>query len=102
MPPMRDILPELLEVFRAEGRERLDALAVAIEKKDPVQLGSAAHGIKGAAANLGGKRLAEVCARLEKMGRGGTVEGAGEFVPEVEAQFNLLCGALERESRMPE
>ena len=94
---MRDILPELIEVFQSEVRVRLDAMHQAVETADSAQLMQLAHGIRGAAGNMGGRDMAAACARLEQLGRDGTVEGAAALLPEVEARFVQLCEALEIE-----
>ena len=94
---MRDILPELIEIFRSEVRVRLDTLQSVIENADSEQLRQLAHGIRGAAGNMGGRNMAAACARLEQLGRDGTVAGAAEILPEVEFYFTQICEALEAE-----
>jgi PAS domain S-box-containing protein len=94
---MRDILPELIVVFRSEVHVRMDAMRLAIESGQAEKLRELAHGIRGAAGNMGGSSLASVCAALEQIGRAGTVDGAATLMPEVEMLFDQLCAALERE-----
>ncbi len=43
---------------------------------DATQLERAAHSLYGTCSNLGCRRMAELCARLETLGRSGSVEGA--------------------------
>jgi len=97
---MRDILPELISMFRSEARVRLDTLHGAIETGDAEQLRQLAHGIRGAAASMGGSELTAICARLEEIGRAGTVEGAAALLPEVESLFAQLCQAWEYEETL--
>ncbi|MCW3100475.1 MAG: response regulator [Chthonomonadaceae bacterium] len=94
---MRDILPELIVVFQSEVRVRIDAMRLAIESGQAEKLRELAHGIRGAAGNMGGRSLTSVCAALEQIGRAGTVEGATALMPEVEMLFDQLCAALKRE-----
>ena len=94
---MRDILPELIEVFQSEVRVKLDKMLAAVNEADPVQLGQLAHAVRGAAGAMGGRGLAAACYRLEQLGRSGTVEGALALLPEVEALFEQLCQALQAE-----
>jgi PAS domain S-box-containing protein len=93
---MRDILPELLETFQSDVLPRLAAMRVAVSNGDRESLVRAAHGVKGAAGNIGGRRLAELCHQLEEQGRAGSVERADALFPEVEAEYWKLCAALER------
>jgi len=97
---MRDILPELIEMFRSEVRVRLDTLRVALETGDAEQVRQLAHGVRGAAASMGGSALAAACGHLEAIGRAGTVEGAEALLPEVESRFAQLCQAWEYEEAL--
>jgi HPt (histidine-containing phosphotransfer) domain-containing protein len=94
---MPEIWSDLLEAFRADSLPLLDVMREAVESGDALGLKKAAHGIKGAAANLGGSQLAALCGELEKMGRESTLEGAAELLPLVEAQYHRLCAALQHE-----
>ena len=51
-------------------------------------------------AILGAKALAAICYELETLGGTGAVDGAGNRLPEVERQFELVCTALEAEARV--
>jgi HPt (histidine-containing phosphotransfer) domain-containing protein len=56
-----------------------------------------AHTIKGASANVGGKRLMEVAFEMEKAARAGDLSAAGRHIPELEAQFDWLNQAMKKE-----
>jgi CheY-like chemotaxis protein/HPt (histidine-containing phosphotransfer) domain-containing protein len=90
---MRDILPELIEVFQTEVRARFEKLRTSVEVGDAEQVRQLAHGIRGAAANMGGSALTAVCSQLEQIGRTGTVEGAAGLLPEAETLFEQLYQA---------
>ncbi len=91
---MRDLLPELLETLRADVIPRLEAMKQAEIDNNPAALASAAHGVKGVSANLGGRKLSGLCAELEKKGRSGVVDGTAALMPQIEAEFEKLCRAL--------
>ena len=91
---MRDMLPELLETLRADVIPRLEAMKRAEADNDPAALASAAHGVKGVSANLGGRKLSGLCAELEKKGRAGMVDGTAALMPQIETEFEKLCRAL--------
>lgn len=93
---MRDVLPELVETLRNDVVPRMAAMREAETTNNPALLASAAHGIKGVSANLGGRELARMCAELEKKGRAGIVDGAVALMPQVEKEFERLCRALEQ------
>ena len=53
-----------------------------------------AHSFLGSCANLGAKRMAEMCAGLETRGPGGAAEGAPELLEELQTEYALVKHAL--------
>jgi HPt (histidine-containing phosphotransfer) domain-containing protein len=49
----------------------LDALRAALTNGDPLAAAAAVHGLRGSSANVGARRLAEVCGDFERQARGG-------------------------------
>ena len=64
------------------------------EAGDAVGLERQAHSIKSAAANVGGKRLQEEAAALEKVANGGDLSAVTLRMVELEAQFAALRKAM--------
>ncbi len=98
---LQDSLPELTEVFRAEGETCIVEMRMALSNSDPHQMMEAAHGLKGIASNMGGRGLAAHCAQLEKLGKSGTLDGATFLLSEVESLFLQFCTTLaERKNQL--
>jgi HPt (histidine-containing phosphotransfer) domain-containing protein len=93
--PGVDVIGDLLGLFRADCRPLLAAIREAVGRGDAPGLRQAAHSLKGAASNLGASALADLCARLEAMGRAGSVAEADPLLPGVERQYDEVCAALE-------
>jgi signal transduction histidine kinase/DNA-binding response OmpR family regulator len=72
------------------------ALSTAIHNSDVEAIVIAAHSIKGAAANAAGKRVSELAAKLESLGRAGDIASAAEVLPELEARFLSLKPEIQR------
>jgi signal transduction histidine kinase/DNA-binding response OmpR family regulator len=70
--------------------QQIARLAQAVAAADAEATRDAAHAIKGAAANVGGERLREVCWRIEQCGRSGDVMSAAAAAPEVSESFQAL------------
>jgi HPt (histidine-containing phosphotransfer) domain-containing protein len=94
-----DVFKELLALFRADAPPLLSAMRTAVAEGNAQKLKAAAHSLKGAAANLGGRTLAALCAELEKIGRDGSVQGTEALLAELEPQFQRVCAMLEAEMR---
>lgn len=90
-----DVLGELLSLFRAETVALLAALREAAAHADGDAMRRAAHSLKGCSANLGARRLAELSARLETLGRQGDTGTAGPAIDQVEEEFERTCRAFE-------
>ncbi len=84
----RELLQEAVELFLEQDCPRqLKALRDGLERQDAQAVKAAAHGIKGAASNLGGRAVSDVALRLETMGREGDITGAEDVLEELEAEL---------------
>jgi HPt (histidine-containing phosphotransfer) domain-containing protein len=67
----RDLMRELLSIFKEEFPQRHLALGKAVKSLDAKQVASEAHALKGMLFNLAARGAAEAAARLEQLGREG-------------------------------
>jgi len=88
------LLVEVIDTFLRISPKRMESLR---EATDPGTLERAAHSFLGSCANLGARRMAEICARLEHLGRAGSTEGALELVAILEEEHRVIRRALEAE-----
>jgi signal transduction histidine kinase/CheY-like chemotaxis protein len=93
--PGVDVLGDLLGLFRGDSLPLLAAMREAVGRGDASGLRQAAHSLKGAASNLGATALADLCARLEAMGRAGSVAEAEPLLLGAERQYSEVSAALE-------
>jgi PAS domain S-box-containing protein len=89
------LLPELSELFQAEGARLLCAIRDAIDGADHERLAAAAHTLKSSSASLGSEDLPQVCRRLETLGRTGTTAGGAEQIASLEERYARFTGALD-------
>jgi PAS domain S-box-containing protein len=94
-----DLLRELVELFRSHAPGLVSNLkeAVAVGEAEGVRRG--AHKLKGAAASLGARALASVCAELEARGRHGAVADVAATVPALDRLLRETIAALEEAAR---
>jgi two-component system sensor histidine kinase/response regulator len=90
----KGLLPAAAQAFRQGIGPTLDALRQALENGDVESLKNTAHKLKGAAANIGAGRAAELCGQLEDLARS---EKKGDPAPLVllEAELAQVDRALE-------
>jgi PAS domain S-box-containing protein len=84
----------LLGRISAHAPGHVEAIMQAIATDDAVRLREQAHQLKGVAANLGARDLADLCGRLEEHGRDGDVEAAVETVAELRPRSRELLAAV--------
>jgi HPt (histidine-containing phosphotransfer) domain-containing protein len=60
-----EFITGLVVVYETQAGELMAELADAAEDEDAQRLSSAAHSLKGSSAEVGGHRLAGLCAKLE-------------------------------------
>jgi len=92
--PRPSVLRDLADLFLRNARPKLQRMGAALDRKDFAALGSIAHSLKGSASNLGARRLAELCASLEKTTRAADSQGAEDLFHETTAEFHRVEAAL--------
>jgi HPt (histidine-containing phosphotransfer) domain-containing protein len=63
-----DLLEQVVELFLADCPLRLAAIQAAVDQRDPEQIRTTAHALKGSAGNLSADTLAEAARILERLG----------------------------------
>lgn len=88
------MLSELISLYLDTAPTHIKQLVQSAET--PVQLAFHAHALKSMSLNMGARRLAELCQKLEDLGHSGEVYGAMKLIQELESIFTqtkvLLLG----------
>jgi HPt (histidine-containing phosphotransfer) domain-containing protein len=92
-----NVLGDLVGLFLRDMPAKLDQIEAAAAQSRPVSLRECAHSLKGSASNLGARRLAGLCARLETLARGPSLAEATQSIPELREEFQRVCSALRSE-----
>ena len=88
------LMDEVVATFLKIAPIRLTAIRKA-SKGNAEQLERTAHSFLGSCGNLGCRRMADLCARLEVLGRSGSTEGAPALVRSLEEAFAAVRPQLE-------
>ena len=91
----RDLLEEILDLFQECTRERVDDLKDAVSSGELEGVGSAAHAIKGAAANICAERIRVLAAQMESDARQGAVGDIAEMCDMLEAEVDRFTNEVE-------
>jgi PAS domain S-box-containing protein len=86
---------ELIKSFLLDTQERLLAIESAIRENDDEAVRREAHGMKGASANAGAKRLQEIASRLEQTGTRGKLDGVSELMGSLKVEFEQVRDYLQ-------
>ena len=89
-PGQPDPLAELIELFLRDTRPRLRKMEAALAGKDVLALVAAAHSLKGSASNLGARRLASLCANLEREAKTQELSEAANILLDVKSEFQQV------------
>jgi HPt (histidine-containing phosphotransfer) domain-containing protein len=93
-----DLLAELIDLFLEDAPTRISSMREAIAREDWSDLGAWAHSLKGSCGSLGATHMADLCGKLEAMGRHGGVRADAERIQrDLESQYELVREALARE-----
>jgi len=91
----RTLLAELVEIFRREYPNNLQAVQQAINAKRAADLQSAGHTLKGALANLSATKASALAAELESIGRSSDVTGAQAVFDRLVSELGNVIRSLE-------
>jgi CheY-like chemotaxis protein/HPt (histidine-containing phosphotransfer) domain-containing protein len=92
----RDLLAELVAIFRDERPRLFANLRHSVEIGDARGVQEAAHAIKGTVGNFGARAASEAARALEVMGRDGVLTEAGAGVARLEREVDQLDRDLVR------
>jgi two-component system sensor histidine kinase/response regulator len=90
------LLTEAAHAFRSEVTASLTALNHAIDRSDDEALASAAHKLKGGAANIGAAGAAALCAQLEKLVSSDDEHPGRQLMGRLETELARVDAALDQ------
>jgi HPt (histidine-containing phosphotransfer) domain-containing protein len=91
----RELLRDLLTIFKEDFPRQLLTLREAVEAKDGDLVATAAHTLRGMLSNLAASQAAATAARLEEMGRKKETLGLQEALGVFENDANKLLPQLD-------
>jgi CheY-like chemotaxis protein len=90
-PGQRDLVEDLLAVYRKMLPGHLEEIRQAASSRDWQTLEHASHKLRGSSANLGANRIASVCTKLENLGKKRSPGGLDEAVQQLEVLIGRVC-----------
>ena len=84
----------VIDIFLDDIPQQIESLKRSLETSDAAAVERIAHGIKGAAANIGGEALRKLTGEIEAACKDGRIDAVADRGPELEHQFNCLKEAL--------
>ena len=89
-------IKEVVPIFLTDNKERFRMLTEAVKVCDAEKIKLYAHALKGAAANVGAKRLSEIAHRLECAGRENNVEAVTPLFDMLKTEFDKVVSFISR------
>ena len=90
-----DFLLRIIQRFIRETQERLETLEKAVSIGDSTLLERTAHSLKGSSGSIGARRMAQLCARLERYGSEGDMHEVTIVLRDINAEYNKTVRVLE-------
>lgn len=88
------LVGELIGIYIDDAPRRIAAIRDAVKRGDAPGLAESAHALRSSSGNVGAKRVVELCASLEAIGRSGGTAGAPELVEELMVEYARAVRAL--------
>jgi len=96
-----NLLANLIQLFINTAPPVIAEMRAAVNAADARAVGLAAHQLKGSCAQFGARRLQELCAQLEKIGRSGSLKSAGELLAWTERELHRVIHTLKSKLLFP-
>ncbi len=90
----KSILKEIINSYLEEAPQKREAIIAAIVAKNPVELRNSSHALKSLSLTMGANNLAELCGKLEAIGRMSTTENAEELMKLIDQEYHRVKTAL--------
>ena len=91
------IVDKVVHVYLDDSATLLETMRNAVASGDASAICSTAHTLKSASANLGALGLAELCKKMEAIGRSDAVNNASLLLPTIEKEYYGVRVALTAE-----
>jgi two-component system, sensor histidine kinase and response regulator len=85
-----ELIRDVVSCFLDDIPLQLRRLEEHLRAGDAASAGAQAHGLKGAAANVGGAAFSATAHEMERAGRAGRLDAAAALMPELERRFAVL------------
>jgi hypothetical protein len=92
----RELLCELLELFKEESSNLLGSLKQAVSHEDMERVQTTGHTLRGMLANLSATRAAAAASRLEEIGTGGDKSELRNALLTFESEMAILLPNVDR------
>jgi len=91
----RDLLVELIAIFRSESPRMMDDIRAAYRAGDATRLERAAHTLRGSVGSLSARAVGQSAQLLETLGRGGSLAGGDALLATLDRDIQDLERALQ-------
>ena len=91
----RELLRDLLSIFKHEFPDQLQALRNAVTGNDAAKAASISHALKGMLANLAVTKAADSASRLERLARAGEIASLADALAAFEQEVQGLLPEME-------
>jgi two-component system sensor histidine kinase/response regulator len=90
----KEMVMKVVEIFMPDAEARMAKIDQAIKQEDFRALEEAAHSLKGAAANIGAREMAQLCEQLETQGELGDIDDASEIMLRLSASWTEVRSVI--------
>jgi signal transduction histidine kinase/DNA-binding NarL/FixJ family response regulator len=96
-PQSPKILEQLFDIYRDSAAELIQSIDASIKDDNCESVREFAHSLKSASGNMGARKIFELSAKLEEMGRNKEIGDASSLLEEIDRLFPRVCELLELE-----
>jgi HPt (histidine-containing phosphotransfer) domain-containing protein len=91
-----EFVAEMIDTYLDETPTLIAGMRSSVDAGNSAELRRAAHSLKSNSATFGAMALADICQRLEELGKSGVVDGVDTLVAQCATEYDRVEQALRR------
>ncbi|MFP4379773.1 MAG: response regulator [Candidatus Sumerlaeia bacterium] len=97
-----ELAGEIISIYISDTPDEIETLKKDLANNDAENLSKDAHSLKGSSASAGAVNMQAISFELEKMGKSGSIEKAGDYIAQLDKEFEVLKNYLKENNLLPE
>lgn len=90
-----DLVFQLMQIFVETTPEIFSQLESALKSHSDESVWRSAHALKSSCLNIGAAKLAQICLKIEELGKASEMQATNSFLPLLRSEFSVVLNLFQ-------